>query len=122
MPYRDRCGTGVCPNGATPGPWRLRPGFACDADAMNDDELRAFLCSLPRLRRGVPSGYVAIASLSVQDAGGDPAAVSAWVQRHGGTIVRRRIVSKSLGVGPWRRQHTRTSHYLIPASELPATS
>lgn len=89
---------------------------------MNDDQLRAFLGSLPRLRGGVPSGYVAIASSSVQEAGGEPAAVNAWVHRHGGTIVRRRIVSKSLGVGRWRRQHTRTSHYLIPASELPATS
>ena len=89
---------------------------------MNDHELRAFLGSLPRLGIGVPSGYVGIASSSVQEAGGDPAAVDAWVQRDGGRIVRRRIVSKSLGVGRRRPQHTHASHYLIPASELPAAS
>ena len=92
-------------------PANLRP--------VDDDELRAFLGSLGRMGMGVPSGYVGIARLTVQEAGRDLAAVDAWVERHGGEVVRSRVESKGLGRGRWHRQHVDTSHYLIPADELP---
>jgi len=85
---------------------------------MDDDELRAFLGSLPRMGIGVPSGYVGIARSVVEHAEGDLAAVDSWVERHRGKVVRSRIESKSLGGRPV----TDTSHYLIPPNELPAVA
>jgi hypothetical protein len=86
---------------------------------MDDDAIRAFLGSLPRMGMGVSAGYVGIARSVVKDAGGDLDAVDSWVERHGGEAVRASVESKSLGGGLWQRRSVDTSHYRIPPTLFP---
>lgn len=55
---------------------------------MSRDPIRQLLNSLPSQPFWAPKGQTAILEDTVIEAGGDPAAVNAWVEAHGGRLDR----------------------------------
>ncbi|MGI8623369.1 MAG: hypothetical protein ACR2NB_07755 [Solirubrobacteraceae bacterium] len=89
---------------------------------MNDDKIRALLTSVP------PSGWidrtpgtVAILRSRVEEAGGDPDAVSWWVRAHGGRVDRTPAYYRR-GFGPRNRLQETAGRefYVVPTEALTA--
>jgi len=87
---------------------------------VNDHELRAFLTAVE------PSGWidrtpdtVAIKRSRVEEAGGDPDAVSEWVRGHGGHVDRTPPYRRR-GLGPrcGQRESSGKEFYVVPAEAL----
>ncbi len=89
---------------------------------MSDDEIRTLLSGLPTAPFiWSPNGTVIIMEEKVVEAGGDPAAVAAWVEAHGGDLDR------TLPVVATRRNVTAIPkpkgkrYYVVPEKELSGT-
>lgn len=86
---------------------------------MTDDSIRALLASIdPTPFIWVPKGNIVIMQAAVEDAGGDPDEVTAWVESHGGELdrtlpvvaTRRGVTSVPKPVGK--------KYYVVPESAL----
>jgi len=55
---------------------------------MSDDPIRDLLAALPPQPFWAPKGQTVILKDAVVEAGGDPDAVEAWVEAHGGRLDR----------------------------------
>jgi hypothetical protein len=56
---------------------------------MTDDQIRALLASIdPTPFIWAPKGHLVIMQTAVEEAGGDPDEVLAWVEAHGGQLDR----------------------------------
>ena len=89
---------------------------------MSDDEIRTLLSGLPTAPFiWSPNGTVIIMEEKVVEAGGDPEAVAAWVEAHGGDLDR------TLPVVATRRNVTAIPkpkgkrYYVVPEKELSGT-
>ncbi len=87
---------------------------------MTDDPIRALLASVQ------PSGWidrtpdtVAILRSRIEEAGGDPEAVSTWVREHGGHVDSTPTYYRQ-GLGPRVRQQEspRKEFYVVPTEAL----
>ncbi len=84
---------------------------------MTDDGIRTLLQEVPKKTFWAPAGHVAILEEAVIEAGGDPEAVEAWVEAHGGRLDRtvpaaRRSVFSQLPVDDSQR------FYILPEDAL----
>lgn len=72
--------------------------------ASDEESIQSFLSRLPRDTEGVPAGSVAIFKHTVEEFGGDLAAVDEWVQRNGGRVraVEAPAVSRTGAPPVWR--------------------
>lgn len=67
---------------------------------MSDDPIRDLLAAIPPQPFWAPKGWSAILEEKVIEAGGDPDAVGAWVEAHGGRpdrtvpVTHRSVVSR----------------------------
>ena len=83
----------------------------------NDDQIRKLLASIPPQPFWAPQGQSAILEEEVIEAGGDPDAVLAWVEAHGGRLDRtvpkmyRSVISREPTPDPQR-------FYLVPDEAL----
>lgn len=86
---------------------------------MTDDPIRALLASIdPTPFIWVPKGNIVIMQSAVEEAGGEPDEVTAWVEAHGGELdrtlpvvaTRRGVTSVPKPVGK--------KYYVVPQSAL----
>ena len=86
---------------------------------MADDPIRALLRSVdPSPFIWAPKGHVVIMQTAVEEAGGDPDEVLAWVQAHGGQLDRTLpVVATRRGVTSIPKPVGRR-YYIVPEEAL----
>ena len=92
----------------------------CDPKRVNDDDIRALLTSVqpsPWIDRTPDT--IAILRSRVEEAGGDPDAVSEWVRARGGRVDRTPAYWRR-GLGPRYRQQESPGKefYVVPTEAL----
>ena len=104
----------------TPGARRSSSHAACDPLWVNDAKVQALLTSVQ------PSGWidrtpgtVAILRSRVEEAGGDPDAVSEWVRVHGGRVDRTpAYYRRGLGSRYRQQESSGKEFYVVPTEAL----
>jgi len=86
---------------------------------MTDDSIRALLAKIdPTPFIWVPKGNVVIMQDDVEEAGGDPEAVTAWVEAQGGELTRTLpVVATRRGVTSVPKPVGR-KYYVVPEAAL----
>jgi len=86
---------------------------------MTDDEIRKLLADIdPTPFIWAPKGHVVIMLTAVEEAGGDPDEVTAWVEANGGELTRTLpVVATRRGVTSIPKPVGK-KYYTVPASAL----